>query len=95
MPVIRGQRLPRSSFGVFDLFSDAPADYRREVLAIASGVGPGLALSEHGPCVVGGTATLDDVSFTTKIAIYSGGDAIALQMRGAPRYWFPLNLHPM
>ena len=30
-------------------FWDAPADQSHEVLAIASGVGPGLALSEHGP----------------------------------------------
>ena len=64
-------------------FSDAPADQSQEVLEIASGVGPGLALSEHGPCLVGGTVTLDDVSCTTK-----------LQMRGAPRYWFPPNLLP-
>ena len=46
-------------------------------MEIASGVGSGLALSEHGPCFVGSTVTLDDVSFTTKIAIHSGGDAIA------------------
>ena len=58
-------------------FSDAPTDQSQEVLEIASGVGPGLALSEHGPCLVGGTVTLDDVWFHTKIAIYSGGDAIA------------------
>ena len=49
-------------------FSDAPADQSLDVLETASGVGPGLALSEHGPCIVGGTVTLlmDDVSFTTK-----------------------------
>ena len=40
-------------------------------LEIASGVGPDLALSEHGPCFVGGTATLDNVSFTMKIAYIS------------------------
>ena len=72
----RGQRLPRSSFGGPTYFSDAPADQSQEVLEIASGVGSGLALSEHGPCFVGSTVTLDDVSFTTKIAIHSGGDAI-------------------
>ena len=71
----------------FTYFSDAPADQGQEVLEIASGVGPDLALSEHGPCLVGGTVTLDDVSFTTKFAIHIGGDAI--QVRGAPRYWFP------
>ena len=37
----------------------------------------GHALPEHGPCLVGGTVTLDDVSFTTEIAIHSRGDAIA------------------
>ena len=66
-----------SEMCIRDSFSDAPADQSQEVLEIASGVGPGLALSEHGPCLVGGTVTLDDVSFTTKIAIHSGGDAIA------------------
>ena len=63
-------------------FSDAPADQGQDIMEIASGVGPGLALSEHGPCLVGGTVTLDDVSFTTKFAIHSGGDAT--QVRGAP-----------
>ena len=58
-------------------FSDAPADQSQEVLVVASDVGPDLALSEHGPCLVGGTVTLDDVSFTAKIAIHSRGDAIA------------------
>ena len=62
-------------------FSDAPADQSQEVLEIASGVGPGLALSEHGPCLVGGTVTLDDVSFTTKFAVHGGGDVA--QVRGA------------
>ena len=69
-----GQGLP-SEFSTY--FSDAPADQGHEVLEIASGVGPGLALSEHGPCLVGGTVTLDDLSFTIKIAIHSGGDDIA------------------
>ena len=72
---------PPSEFLTY--FSDAPADQSQEILVIASGVGPGLALSEYGPCLVGGTVTLDDVSCTTK-----------LQMRGAPRYWFPPNLLP-
>ena len=45
---------------------------------MASGVGPGFAASEHGPCLVGGTVRLDDVSFTTKkIAIHGGGDTVA------------------
>ena len=44
---------------------------------MASGVGPGLALSEHGPCLVGGAVTLDYVSFTIKTVIHIRGDAIA------------------
>ena len=36
--------------------------------------------------------TLDDVSFTTKFAIHSGGDVT--QVRDAPRYGFPPNLPP-
>ena len=67
----QGSLLPFSTF-----FSDAPADQSQEILEIAFGVGPGLALPEHGPCLVGGTVTLDGVSFTTNIAIHSGGDAM-------------------
>ena len=64
--VNRGQRLPRSSFKHSTYFSDAPADESHDVLEIASGVSPSLALSEHGPCLVGGAVTLGHVSFTTK-----------------------------
>ena len=49
----------------------------RPTKARASGVGPGLALSELSPCLVGSTVTLDDVSLTTKTAIHCGGNAIA------------------
>ena len=45
---------------------------------IASDGASGRALPDHGPCLVGGTVTLDDVFFTTDIATNSGGDAIAL-----------------
>ena len=69
-----GQGLP-SEFSTY--FSEAQADQSQEALDISSGIVPGLALSEHGPCLVGGTVTLDDVWFTTKIAIHCGGDAIA------------------
>ena len=34
-------------------------------------------MPEHGPRLVGGTVALDDVSFTTDIAMHSGGDTIA------------------
>ena len=71
----RGRRLPRSS-EVSTYLSDAPADRSQEGLKIASGVSPGLSLSEQGFCFVGGTVTLDDVSFTTKSAIHRGVGAI-------------------
>ena len=57
---------PPSEFST--CFPDAPADQSPDFFAIASGVGP---------CLVGGTAMLDDVSFTTTIAIHSKGDAMA------------------
>ena len=38
-------------------FSEAPADQNQEGLEMASAVCPGLALSEHDPCLVGGTVT--------------------------------------
>ena len=68
----QGSLPPFSTF-----FSNAPADQSQEGLEIASDVGPDYALPEQGPCLVGGTVTLDDVSLTTKIAIHSGGDAMA------------------
>ena len=74
----------RSEFSTY--FPDAPADQSQEVLEIASGVGPGLALSEHGPCLVGGTMTLDDVSFATRFATHSGRDVTqALLDTGSPQ----------
>ena len=57
-------------------FLGAPADQSPEVLTIASQGASDLELPEHGPCLVGGTVTLDDVNFTTDIAVHSGGDAI-------------------
>ena len=62
---------PPSEFSTY--LSDSPADQSQKGLEIASGVGPALAHSEHGPCIVGRTVTLDDDSFTTKFAIHSGG----------------------
>ena len=46
-------------------------------MAVTPGVFPSLALPDHGPCVVHTIITLDDASFTTKIAVHSGGNAIA------------------
>ena len=53
---------------------------------MASGVGPDLELSEHGPCFVKGTVTLDDVSFTMKIAYISRATL------DSERHWTPLDL---
>ena len=58
-------------------FSDAPADSSLEILAVTPGVVPSLALPEHDPCLVDGIITLDDASFTTKIAVHKGENAIA------------------
>ena len=76
-PANRCQHSQRFSFRVFNLFLGRTGGPKPWILGMASGVGPGLARSEHGPCFVRGTVTLDDVSFTTNIAIHSGGDAIA------------------
>ena len=65
---------PPSEFST--CFSDAPADNSPEVLAVTPGVDPSLALPEHGPCFGGGVITLDDASFTTKIAVHSGVNAL-------------------
>ena len=59
---------------------------RRGVFEIVSGVGPDLALSEHGPCFIEGTVTLDDVSFTMKIAYISRAKL------DSERHWTPLDL---
>ena len=51
--------------GISDYFSGTPADQSPQVLAIAFDGVSGRALPEHGPCLVGGTVTLEDVPFTT------------------------------
>ena len=56
---------PSPEFSTY--FSDAPATHSPEVLAVAPGVEPSLALLEYGPGLVGGTMTLDDASCITKI----------------------------
>ena len=58
----------------------------REVVEIASSVGPNLAMSERCPCFVEGTVTLDDVSFTMKIAYISRAKL------DSERHWTPLDL---
>ena len=57
-----------------------------ESLEIASGVGPDLALSEHGPCFVGSIVTRDDVSLTIKIA------CVNQETLNSENHWTPLDL---
>ena len=66
---------PPSEFST--CFSDAPANHSADVWAVAPGVNPSLALSKHGPRLVGGTITLDYAYFSTKIADHSGANALA------------------
>ena len=58
-------------------FSDPPADSSPEVLDVTPGVDSSLARPKHGPSLVGGIITLDDGSFTKKIAVHSGVNAVA------------------
>ena len=86
---------PLSEFSTY--FSDAPPDQSQDGLEIASGVGPGVALSEHGPCLVGGTVTLliDDVSFTTKsanIAEETSHRCVAIFDTGSPQTFLRRNV---
>ena len=76
-----------------DLFLGRAGRPKPGSFEIASGIGPGLALSEHAPCLVGGTMTLDDVSFTTTFAIHSGGDVTqALLDTGFPQTFIRRNV---
>ena len=59
---------------------------RRESLVIASIIGLDLAASEHGPWFMGGTVTLDDVSYTVNIAYISRATL------DSERHWTPLDL---
>ena len=72
--------------------SDALADRIPEVLAIASRVDSSLALSGHGHCLVGGTITLGNASFTTQIAIHSGARR-TFWWCGASRHWLPTDVN--
>lgn len=58
----------------------------REKLQMAFGFGPDLVLSIDAPCITRGTATLNDISFTTKSKTISGGDTAADDSR-------PLNVY--
>ena len=58
-------------------FSDALAASSPEVVAVTPRVVPSLALPDDGPSLVDGVITLDDASFGTKNAVYSGVHAVA------------------
>ena len=55
-------------------------------MKIASGVTPDFELSQHGPCFVEGTVTLDDVPFTMRIP------CISRATLDSERHWTPLYL---
>ena len=76
-PMVLARACPGLTSEFSTCFSDAPADSSPEVLTVTPGVDPSLALPEHGPCLVGGIITLYDASFTTKIAVFSGANALA------------------
>ena len=67
-------RSPTGNAGIHEISSGQQS---RLGTAVGAGQGPPSVIPEHGPCLAGGIVTLDDVSFTTEIAIHSGGDAIA------------------
>ena len=74
--------------------SDAPVDHSSEGLAVASSVDASLALSEHGPYLVGGTIALDDASGTSKIAIHSGAGVLApFCLCNASWHWLPTDFY--
>ena len=75
------------SFGYVGLFRGRAGRLKAvNVFGHSSGVGPDLALSEHGPCFVGGTVTLDDVLFTITIAYISQATL------DSERRWTPLDM---
>ena len=76
-PLAVARACPDPTLELSTHYSDGPADHSSEASAVSPTVDPSLALPEHGPCFVGGTITLDDASFTTKIAIHSGAGVLA------------------
>ena len=68
---------PGPHLEVSTFFSDAPADHSPGGFVVAPSVDPSLALPAHGPCLVEGTITSNDASFTTTIAINSAASVLA------------------
>ena len=70
----------------------APADHHSDVLSVVDTQSrDGIAsLPEHGPCLIGGTISIDDPTFTTRVQIHSGTTAraryacVALLDTGSP-----------
>ena len=97
-PMALARSCPGPSSNCSTCFSDAPADISAEVSAVTPGVDPSLVLPEHGPCLIGGIITLDDASFTTKIAVHSGANAlvpvgcVALLDTGSPQTFIRRNV---
>ena len=69
LPLALARACPGPPSEVSTCFSDTPTDNSPEVLAVALGVDPSLALPKHGLCLAGGNITLDDASFATNLAV--------------------------
>ena len=92
---VSSRACPRPPSEISIHFSDAPGDHSPDVLAVAPCAVPALAdtlsPAEHGPSLVEGTATFDDASFITKIALHSGTTSttafggVALLDTGSPQ----------
>ena len=78
MPMALASACPGLPSDFLICFSDVLADNSPEILAVAPGVDLSLALSEHGPCLVRGVITLDNATFTTKMAAHSGANTLTL-----------------
>ena len=77
------ERIPESALAPGDIADgypvtvpDVPRNHSPEVLSVRSSLFDGNdavpLLPEHGPCLVDGTVTVDDKSYTTKLQIHAG-----------------------
>ena len=78
-PLAVARACPGPPLAFSTCFSDAPADHSPEVVSVVPNVDPPLALSEHGPCLVGGT--IIESRFTAELA------SSPFWLCGASRHW--------
>ena len=69
-------RLPRPYISIYAF--DASVDLSPDVLVVVPVVDPFLAPSKRGPCLVGGTTTLDEACFSTKTTALSWARTVEL-----------------